>query len=132
MQPPKPLIFFDGLCHLCNGFVNRVIARDPKGIFQWAPLQGETAKNILTPEEARTFTSLILYENQRKFYRSEAVLRILIRLGGPYKLFLIAFLIPRFLRDALYEAVAQRRYGWFGQSPTCRRPTPQDQDRLLP
>ncbi|WP_413291301.1 thiol-disulfide oxidoreductase DCC family protein [Bdellovibrio sp. HCB337] len=126
------MIFFDGICHLCNHFVDAIITRDKLKQFQFAPLQGETAKKILTSEEISRLDSIVLVENEHKYQSSEAVLRILIKLGGPYRLFYVAWLIPAPLRDALYSWIARHRYAWFGQSNSCRLPTPEEKDRLLP
>jgi len=132
MQTQKPLIFFDGLCHLCNRFVDEVIQRDRKSYFQFAPLQGETARKLLTPEDCSQIKSILLLENNQKYFRSEAVLKILTQLGGAYSLFGLAYLIPAFIRNALYDWVAKNRYLWFGKRDVCRLATPEEKDRLLP
>lgn len=132
MQTQKPLIFFDGICHLCNSFVDAIITRDKDARFQFAPLQGETAKKILTSVDISRLESIVLVENEQKYRNSEAVLRILTKLGGPYKLFYGAYLMPTFIRDALYSWVARHRYAWFGQRDSCRLPTPEEKERLLP
>ena len=132
MQTEKPLIFFDGICHLCNGFVDKVIQKDQKEIFRFAALQGETAKKVLTPNEIAHVESVILWENSVKYHRSTAVLRILTRLGGFYRVFALGYLMPRPLRDFIYSWVAKNRYAWFGQKDVCRLPTPAEKGRLLP
>ena len=133
MSPQKSIVFFDGVCHLCNGFVDRIITADHKHLFQFAPLQGETALQLLTPAEREVLTTVILLEdNQVKYKKSAAVLRILTRLGGPYLLFNLGYLIPPALRDALYAWVAKNRYSWFGERDFCRLPTPEERGRLLP
>jgi predicted DCC family thiol-disulfide oxidoreductase YuxK len=132
MQTQKPIIFFDGLCHLCNGFVDAVISRDASANYQFAPLQGETAEKTLTPDERSKLETVILVENGQKYHRSEAVLRVLVGLGGAYKLFLAGFLMPAFLRDQIYSLVARNRYSWFGEREFCRLPLPHERDRLLP
>jgi len=132
MQTQKPILFFDGLCHLCNGFVDEVIQRDHQERFQFAPIQGETAKKTLTTREREHLETVILYDENQKYYRSEAVLRVLIALGGVYSLFRFAYLIPRSLRNAIYSWVARHRYSWFGQREFCRLPTPAEKNRLLP
>jgi predicted DCC family thiol-disulfide oxidoreductase YuxK len=132
MQPQKPIIFFDGICHLCNGFVDLVIQKDRHALFQFAPLQGETAAKLLTTEERAELASVVLWQNGQKFTRSEAVLRIFTGLGGIYRLFAVGYILPPFLRNALYNGVAKNRYAWFGQRETCRRPLPHEKDRLLP
>lgn len=132
MQIQKPIIFFDGVCHLCNGFVDAVILRDSRALFQFAPLQGSTAQKMLTPQEQQSLDSVILWQNQEKYQRSDAILKIFVSLGGVYKLFALGFLIPSFLRDGIYSWVARHRYGWFGKRDFCRLPTASEKDRLLP
>lgn len=132
MQTSKPLIFFDGICHLCNGFVDKVLQADHKQIFLFAPLQGETAAKLLSPQEREDLESVILVEGGRKYKSSAAVLRILVELGGVYRLFALAYLIPAFIRDPFYLWVAKNRYAWFGKRDFCRLPEPQEKDRLLP
>ena len=132
MQTEKPLIFFDGLCHLCNAFVDKILQKDRDARFQFAPLQGETARKSLTPSEIADLASVILMEDGRKYVRSAAVLRILTSLGGFYRLWGLALVIPEFLRDGVYRWVAKNRYAWFGQKDVCRFPTPAEKDRLLP
>lgn len=132
MQTQKPIIFFDGLCHLCNGFVDAIIQRDRQALFQFAPLQGQTAEKTLKPEERNALETVILLEGGQKYHRSEAILRILTSLGGFYKIFFVGFLLPTFLRDKIYSGVAKNRYAWFGKRDFCRLPEPQERDRLLP
>ena len=132
MNSQKPTIFFDGVCHLCNGFVDAIIVRDKAAKFQFAPLQGDTAAGVLTTEERALLESVILLDMGQKYHRSEAILRILISLGGIYKVFFLGFLIPEFLRDKIYAWVAKNRYAWFGERDFCRLPLPHERDRLLP
>jgi predicted DCC family thiol-disulfide oxidoreductase YuxK len=128
----KPIIFFDGICHLCNAFVDKVTQLDHKSQFQFAPLQGETAKKSLTLEERTQLETIILFENEHKYLRSDAVLRILTRLGGFYRIFTLGYLLPRFLRDSFYAWMARHRYAWFGQREFCRLPQPHEKERFLP
>lgn len=132
MQTQKPIIFFDGICHLCNAFVDEIITRDKNARFQFAPLQGETAKKLLTSEDISALDSIILLVNEQKYRKSEAVLRVLTKLGGPYKLFAVAYIFPPFFRNAVYNWVARNRYAWFGQREFCRIPTDNEKNRLLP
>lgn len=132
MQPQKPLIFFDGICHLCNQFVDTILQKDHKAQFQFAPLQGETAANLLTADERQSLESIILWDQGRKYQRSEAILRILIALGGAYKIFALAYVLPTPFRDAIYNFIAKNRYAWFGQREFCRLPTEDERERLLP
>jgi predicted DCC family thiol-disulfide oxidoreductase YuxK len=128
----KNVVFFDGICHLCNGFVDAVITRDPQHRFLFAPLQGTTAELLLSPDDRLNLSTVIYYENGKIYRRSDAVLKILSQTGGAAKLFSIAWIIPGPLRDFFYKIVAKNRYSWFGEREFCRLPTPEERSYLLP
>lgn len=128
-----PIIFFDGVCGLCNRFVDLMLRADKRGLFRFAPLQGETAKALLPPlpEEAHAWS--VVYRDEHGTYReSEAVLRVLGRLGGWWGTLAVFRCLPRALRDAVYRLIARNRYRWFGKRETCRLPTPEERARFLP
>lgn len=128
----RNVIFFDGVCHLCNGFVDEVLRRDKTHQFLFAPLQGETAAQLL-PENLRTqLDSVIYFESGQIYQRSTAILRILTKLGGAYRLLTVAGILPRPFCDFIYNIIARNRYSWFGQRDFCRLPTPEERDYLLP
>lgn len=126
------VVFFDGICHLCNGFVDAVITRDVRHRFLFAPLQGSTAENMLEQDDRLNLDTVIYYENGRIYRRSAAILKILTGLGGVFKLFGAAWIIPGPLRDWLYKIIAKNRYAWFGQREFCRLPTANERSYLLP
>ena len=126
------IVFFDGECHLCNGFVDTIITKDKTHIFQFAPLQGETAKALLPEQDRINLDTVIYFESGKIFHRSTAVLKILGQLDGVYKLSAVSWIIPGFLRDAVYKWVAKNRYAWFGKREFCRIPTPSERAYLLP
>jgi predicted DCC family thiol-disulfide oxidoreductase YuxK len=128
-----PIIYFDGVCGLCNRSVDRVMAWDREQVFRFAPLQGETAAARLSPEDTRNLDSLVVQVDGKTYHRSSAVVRILWRLGGVAGLFgTLLWLIPRPLRDLGYRVVATNRYRMFGKKETCRMPTPEERARFLP
>ncbi len=127
-----PVVLFDGVCNLCNGWVRFVIDRDPKGVFRFAPLQSETAKTLLEPFDGLVgVDSIILNESGRTFVKSDAVLRIAGRLSGLWPLLSAFRIVPRFLRDWVYDLVARNRYHWFGRRDQCMIPTPEIRSRFL-
>ena len=133
MLTTPTIIFFDGICNLCNGFVQFVITRDPKGQFKFAPLQSATARQLL-PDSfflSNKFDSVILLENGKIYQESTAALRILRRLKGGWPLLYIFILLPSFLRDWVYKLVAKNRYHWFGQRESCMLPTPELKSRFI-
>lgn len=127
-------ILFDGVCNLCNGFVQFVINRDPTGRFRFAALQSEAGKALLAthgiavPAEPE---SIVLVADGRVYTHSAAVLRILRGLSGGWPLLSFGRVLPRFLRDAAYRFVARNRYRWFGREETCMLPTPGLTQRFL-
>jgi predicted DCC family thiol-disulfide oxidoreductase YuxK len=128
-----PIIFFDGVCTMCNRFVNLVVRADKKGVFRFAPLQGETARKLLPPLDGDPKEWSMMYLDERGLHdQSDASLQVYRRLGGMvWPLSLLRF-VPRWLRNPVYRLVARNRYRWFGRSETCRVPTPQERARFLP
>jgi predicted DCC family thiol-disulfide oxidoreductase YuxK len=128
-----PVLFFDGVCGICNYFIDFVISRDRAAVFRFAPLQGETARERLPETDLRELNTMVLWEEQGIFRKSTAATRILIRLGGFWRLLgTVLRLVPRPLRDAGYSVVARHRYWIFGKKETCRMPTPSERARFLP
>ncbi len=137
MNTQNKIIFFDGYCNLCNGFVDWLLKVDHRKQFQFASLQGETAKQKLkrdsTPkEQAQDFDTVIYLNGQNSFERSTAVLLILSELGGIWRLAKIFLILPLGLRDLVYKFVAKNRFLLFGKREVCRIPTPEESSRLLP
>lgn len=126
------ILFFDGVCSLCNGFVDFLITRDREELFQFAPLQGERA-SVTLPAELRGSEpdTVVLWTQGQVFTRSDAVLMVLGQLGGGWALARVGWIVPKFLRDGAYRLVASHRYAWFGRRATCRLPTPEERKRFL-
>ena len=129
----QPVIFFDGVCGLCNKFVDRLLKIDSKRIYLFAPLQGETAQNTLGGQPANPNEwSIVFADREGVHIKSTAVLRILSGFGGVRSVFKIFFIVPLPIRDWVYEFVASNRYKWFGKLSTCRIPTKEEKSRFLP
>lgn len=127
-----PIVFFDGLCALCDGFVRFVVARDAAGRFRFAPLQGATYRGVSGVEAGEPAT-IVLADRDGRHVRSAAVLRVVRQLGGPWgALARLLLLMPRPLADAAYRVVAEHRYRWFGRREYCALPRPEDRGRFLP
>jgi predicted DCC family thiol-disulfide oxidoreductase YuxK len=124
---------FDGVCNLCNGFVQFVIERDPDGRFQFAALQSAAARRVLDQHHAAgsLLESVVLVEDGRLFIGLTAALRVARRLRFPWPLAAGLLVIPRPLRDWIYSAVARRRYDWFGKRERCMVPTPALRSRFI-
>ncbi|HYW07736.1 MAG TPA: thiol-disulfide oxidoreductase DCC family protein [Longimicrobium sp.] len=129
-----PVVLYDGVCGLCDHLVKFIVARDRRGRFRFAALQGETGQALLRQHGLPTedFNSAVLVEDGRAYLRSAAIVRIVCGLGGFWRVFLIARVIPPRLLDVGYDAVARARYRFFGRSDACLLPPPEIRARFLP
>lgn len=129
----QPVILFDGVCNLCTAAVRFVIERDPAARFSFASLQSDTARRLL--EEAGGFAtlpdSIVLLDQAGVHTGSDAALRIAAGLRRPWSLASGLTIVPKALRDRLYDFVARHRYRWFGKRDACLVPTPELQARFL-
>ena len=138
---PTNVVFFDGVCGLCNCFVDFILSRDRQEKIRFAPLQGETARQsqisdlksqIVNRESPAIDTIVWLDQSGRAFLRSAAAVRVLWQLGGVWSVIgWLLWLIPRPLRDIGYRIVAANRYRLFGKKETCRLPTANERRRFL-
>ncbi|MEM6264380.1 MAG: thiol-disulfide oxidoreductase DCC family protein [Bacteroidota bacterium] len=124
------LIIFDGVCNLCNTFVDFTIRQDPSHKLKFASNQSQAGREILQhfgviegSEEANTVYFL---ENGQLYEKSTAALRVARHLRFPWNLGIVFQIFPRFLRDSIYEFIARNRYKWFGKKSTCRLPGPEE------
>lgn len=126
-------ILFDGVCNLCHRFVRFVILRDPHAHFRFAPLTSPAARSLLRESGVAEPLpdSMVLIENGRVYFRSDAQLRIVRRLRFPWPLFYAFVVVPRFIRDRVYDTIAAGRYRWFGRRETCMVPTADLVSRFL-
>lgn len=132
MNPsPEHIVFFDGVCGLCNKSIDLLVRLDKKRVLRYAPLQGETASRLLPPEDTSSLQSIVYYSRGKRYDRSDAVLRLLTDLGGGWKILHAFTLIPAFLRNALYSGIARHRYRWFGKKESCRIPTKEERSLFL-
>jgi predicted DCC family thiol-disulfide oxidoreductase YuxK len=127
------VIVFDGVCNWCNAWVSFAIDHDPNQKFKFGTLQSEQGQQILqdlqfSPDSFETF---LLLERTHVFTKSTAALRIVRRLSGFWPLLYICIVIPRPLRDALYDLLARHRYKLMGKTEACRVPTPSERARFV-
>lgn len=126
------IVFFDGVCGLCNTLVDFLIKRDKQRKLLFAPLQGETAMKLLLADEIKTLDTLILWVDGEKYSKSNAVFKLFTLLGRPYSLVVFFRLFPSVLNDWCYSLIAKKRYVWFGQKTSCRIPSSSEKSVLLP
>lgn len=130
----KKIILFDGVCNLCNSFINKIIALDKNDAFRFASLQSDVGIAIQKHLQLDTskLDSVILYEPDGNYYhKSTAALRIMKAFGGAWKLMQVFLIFPKFIRDAGYNLVAKYRYKWFGKKDSCMLPTPELKAKFL-
>lgn len=131
---PQPHYFFDGECVLCSRFVAFCLKRDPGGRLKFASAQSDLGQRVILalglPGDTLDRTILLL-EDGEVHSRSTAALRALRHLNGPARWLYPLILLPKFLRDPVYDVVARNRIRWFGRLDSCLVPTPQTRDRFI-
>jgi predicted DCC family thiol-disulfide oxidoreductase YuxK len=119
------VVWFDGVCVLCNGFVDFLLARDRGGRIRFGALQSPAGESVR--RRARSLfgevDSIVVSEGPDLRVRSDAALRAIAALGRGWRVVGVLRGIPRPVRDAVYDAVARRRYRWFGRRVACRVPS---------
>jgi len=136
---PQRLLLFDGVCNLCDRSVQFIIRHDPTGKFKFAALQSDYTQSLtesalkdqlaplLTLKEVHTkeaqLRTLILIQQGQVFTRSTAVIKVLQQLGFPWNLSAIMLILPKVIRDAIYNYIARHRYKWYGKKERCMVPT---------
>lgn len=131
---PQPLYFFDGYCVLCSRFVAFCLKRDPEGRLKFASAQSALGRRVLLaldlPDDMLDRTILLL-ESDRLYTRSTAVLHALRHLKGPARWLYPLILVPKILRDPIYDIVARNRIRWFGRLDACLVPSTETKDRFI-
>ena len=128
----RPILFFDGVCGLCSAVVDWIIPRDRQHRIRFAPLQGTTAGRLVPAELRPELSTLVFRSGGRNHVRSAAVCRVLMTLGGVWRIVGgILWLVPLPLRDLGYRLVSRFRYRLFGRHETCRLPTPAERGLFL-
>lgn len=125
------IIYFDGVCGLCNGFVDFIMKIDSAGKFKFSPLQSEFAKSRLLPRYTEDLKSVVVEIDGEILEKSDAVFKVFETLGGKWKIAAKLKILPLFLRNAGYDLVAEMRYKIFGKKDTCRLPTPEEKERFI-
>ena len=128
-----PVIYYDGVCGLCNRSVQFVLQNDKKGKFYFAALQSDYAKEQLkdTPAAFQELTTFVLVQNGKTYMRSTAALRVFMQLGGAWSLMSAFLIVPAFIRNGVYNFISTHRYKWFGKLDECLLPEPHVRKRFL-
>jgi len=126
------LILFDGVCNLCNGFVQFVIKNDKQKLFKFGSLQSENSKSILLNLGVeQNLKTVILIDDGVAYFKSDAALQIMKQLQFPFKILYIFIIVPRFIRNWVYDFIAKYRYKFFGKKDTCMVPTQELKERFI-
>ncbi len=131
--PEHPVLLFDGVCNLCNGSVQWVIQHDPEARFRFASLQSEAGQALLHQHNLPTteMNTVVLIDGEKAYTRSDVPLQIFGKMGGAWPVLAALSIVPRFIRDAVYDWIARNRYRWFGKQEACWLPTPALKERFL-
>jgi predicted DCC family thiol-disulfide oxidoreductase YuxK len=130
----QPIIFFDGVCNLCNASVQFVIEHDKKDQFKFTALQGDYAKEFLPKfnVDPQGLNTILLLQERKLYSKSSAALRIAKKLNGLIPLLSVFLIVPKFIRDWFYDIIAKNRYKWWGKEESCWVPTPELKSKFYP
>ncbi|KXG87974.1 thiol-disulfide oxidoreductase DCC family protein [Agrobacterium bohemicum] len=129
----RPLIVFDGECGFCSRDIDFVLRHDEKKLFRFTPAQSELGTALMRHYGYRTdnYETSLLIENGIAYPRSNGVLRVLQLLGGAVSIAALLRVVPRSLRDSVYDLVARNRMTIAGRHQACRMPTPEERERFI-
>ena len=137
-QPGRAVLFYDGVCGLCDRAVQCVLRHDSAGRFRFAALQSDYARRALARHgrDARDLDTMCLLldpdgAREQLLIKSDGVLAVLHELGGPWRLATAVRILPRAWRDRAYDAFVRQRYAWFGRYDQCRLPRPEERARFI-
>lgn len=125
------IIYFDGVCGLCNGFVDFILKVDKKELFKFSPLQSEYAQTHLPTEYTSDLKTIVVTIDGKNYKKARAVIEVMKRLPPPYNSLGIFKGLPERVLNGIYDQVAKNRYKIFGKKESCRIPTPEERSRFL-
>ncbi len=133
MATEHPVILFDGVCNFCNGTVNFLIKQDKKEQLKFAALQSKAGQDLLKQYNLplNNFNSFLLIDKGKVYQKSTAALKLYNQLPWYWKWTQLFWIVPKFLRDVVYNTIAKNRYKWFGKKDQCMIPTPAIRSRFL-
>jgi predicted DCC family thiol-disulfide oxidoreductase YuxK len=127
------VIIFDGVCNLCAHSVTFILDHEADRTLRFTPLQSPAGTRLMrdlgfNPEEAKTF---VLIADGKAYVKSDAAIRISRYFRGAWKLLGVVRIIPRPIRDWVYDLIARNRYQWFGRFDACLVPAPDIRARFI-
>ena len=122
MKQLKNTILFDSKCNLCSKTVKRVMKLDKNKLFTFISNKSEYGKNIISNNNLNSITTetIVLFTTENKFLiKSDAAISIAVKLNPLFLIFNTLFIVPKKIRDRVYDYVAKNRYKWFGENESC-------------
>lgn len=133
VAPTEHIVLFDGICKLCSAWARFLIRFDHNHRFKLATVQSPEGQAILAWFGLPTdhYETMLLVVGPRCYTKSSAFIRILRKLPFPWSLACVVWIVPRFIRDWVYDRIAFNRYSLFGKYESCLLPTPDHASRFL-
>ena len=131
MNKEGPVLYFDGVCNLCNSTIDFFIKKDKIKKFKYSSLQSNYAKNSLDKKFTNDLDTVVLKYNGNTYVRSQAILASLVILGLPYSLLGMLLIIPAPATDLIYKLIARYRYRLLGKRDSCRIPNKEEKELFL-
>ncbi len=127
------VILFDGVCKLCDFWTQFIVKVDTQHRFKLCSVQSPEGQSILNHFKMPTdhFDTMLLVEGNQCFDKSDAFLKVVNKLGCPWRLFTVFKMLPKGIRNWLYDRIARNRYYLFGQYDTCILPSKENESRFL-
>ena len=121
------IVIFDGVCNLCARSVQFILRHEIEPRFQFSPVQSAVGARMLEAHglSAAEVDTFVLVSEGRVYTRSTAALRIARHFKGAWQLLRLVWVVPKPLRDLIYNLIARNRYSWFGKADSCMVPTPE-------
>lgn len=128
------IVLFDGVCNLCNKSVIFILQHETEPIHKFASIQSETGRTLLAwcglPGDYSE--AVLLIDHGKRYLGSTAALKIGQTLKFPWSMIsAIGLIIPKFIRDWVYNQIGKHRYQWFGKRDVCMVPTEKSKSRFL-
>ena len=127
INPSESIILFDGVCNLCNDYINFIIKRTKPGSLKFGTLQSKSGQELLEKNglSKKNLDTVVLIENGNLYTKSDVALKVAAKMNSGWKVFRVGYILPKFLRDKIYDIVSNNRYRWFGKKDQCMIPTPE-------
>ncbi|KMK75016.1 thiol-disulfide oxidoreductase DCC family protein [Alkalihalobacillus pseudalcaliphilus] len=126
------IILFDGVCNVCNKFVDFMLKHDKHQFYKFASIQSDIGQQLIKQHKVnRNIDSVIVIEANQAFLHSDAIVKIIPKLSWYWQWARVWKVLPKNIRDSLYRWFAKNRYRFFGQKSSCRLPTKKERERFL-